>query len=820
MLDRFRYPRSPYFQQIVVFVLWVIYLLLFGLFPNIIGNDLVALAFLPVIVAGWYFGATGGVLVAVLTIFVSGLLPVMTDRLSLAQAIHFAGWLNDLVLVLTGLVFGRLGNITREHRASLVKLQEMESERSARANFISALNKMTLSVLETGDLESILETLVKQTAELFRADDCIFTLWDEVSQSPGLVVAYSSESRVRPSVGFEPGETNLITEMLMTKRTLVVSDSEKSPYGETIGSKTSGLFDGKSLLGLPLVSHDQKLGVVFLIYPPAHTFRDGEIERGELAAQQVASALARVQLFEESQRRVKELEVLHEIALASTQVEGEDQLIEVATKIIGRSLFPDNFGILLLDEAAGVLRPHSSYRAYSAHYDPRRVTVALGQGVTGQVAQTGKAQRVGDVSQLENYIAVDSDTRSELCVPLKIKERVLGVINAESTEPNGFTEHDEKLMVILASQLATALEYLRSLEAERRWLGQLAHSNELVSALSHVTAETEKAFSRSDVIRVLGEQLQKMGLICLPALYSQESSQLMFQTAALLPVELWGHEVGISEVGYQLPAEKLEALFEIESMLVPAILPAPLKAIKTLFGGLPAEVITEALRAKDITSETEIFHLPLLFEGRLLGLLWLSGNSLTKADLPVLSIFAKQMAIALENARVFEEIQNLALTDPLTGLYNRRGLFELGRVEFARALRMGRPFAAIMVDLDHFKRINDVHGHFVGDKVLQEFAKRCRNSVREVDFVGRYGGEEVIILLPETDLKAGMEVAERLRKVISDAPVQIVGDLALHMTASLGVAQRDENTLTVETLIARADQAMYIAKHKGRDRRS
>src|SRR5574341_1891964 len=141
MLDRFRYPRSPYFPQIVVFVLWVIYLLLFGLFHNIIGNDLVALAFLPVIVAGWYFGATGGVLIAVLTIFVSGLLPVMTDRLSLAQAIHFAGWLNDLVLILTGLVFGRLGNITREHRASLIELQEMENERSARANFISALDR-------------------------------------------------------------------------------------------------------------------------------------------------------------------------------------------------------------------------------------------------------------------------------------------------------------------------------------------------------------------------------------------------------------------------------------------------------------------------------------------------------------------------------------------------------------------------------------------------------------------------------------------------------------------------------------------------------
>jgi diguanylate cyclase (GGDEF)-like protein len=90
--------------------------------------------------------------------------------------------------------------------------------------------------------------------------------------------------------------------------------------------------------------------------------------------------------------------------------------------------------------------------------------------------------------------------------------------------------------------------------------------------------------------------------------------------------------------------------------------------------------------------------------------------------------------------------------------------------------------------------------------------------VREVDFVGRYGGEEVIILLPETDLQASVEVAERLRKAISGLPVQIAKDFVLDVTASLGVAQRDENTATVEILIARADQAMYIAKHKGRDR--
>ncbi len=816
--DKLLYPRSKILPWVVVLILWVTYLLVFGLFHNQVGLALASTAILPVIAASWYFGSAGGLLVAALTILINSFLLLAGDGLPLIRMIAPGNWIGDLALLVIGMAFGRLGTVAREHRASLAQLQEMEKERSLHANFLAALNEITLAVLETNDLESILEILVKRTAGLFQADQCLFALWDEVNPSSVPKVVSGSAKEVYPPVHFEAGEINLAAWPLVTGRTLAISDLERSPYREMMSSRMAETFRNQSLLVLPLASRDQKLGAVFLAYPPKHAFGREEIERGELAARQIALTLGRVRLFEESQQRVKELEVLHEIALASTQVEGEDKLIEVATEIIGRSLFPDNFGILLLDAAAGVLYPHPSYRAHSAHYDPRGVTVALGQGVTGQVAQTGRAQRIGDTSQLQNYIVVDAEARSELCVPLKIKERVLGVINAESTKTNGFTAHDEKLMVILASQLATALEYLRSLKAERRWLSQLAHSNELVSALSHITAEIEKSFSRSGVIRVLGEQLQKMGLICLPAVYAEESGQMMFQTAALVPAELFDRDPGKGEAGYSLQVETMKAVFGIGNILAPAVLPAPPQAIKTVLSGRAAKIITHTLRARGVTPETEVFHLPLLFEDRLLGLLWLWGNDLTGADLPVLSIFAKQIASALENARLFEEIQNMALTDPLTGLYNRRGLFELGRVEFARALRTGRPFSAIMVDLDHFKRINDRYGHFVGDKVLQEAARRAKKSVREVDFIGRYGGEETIILLPETDLQAAIEVAERLRRAISGAPMKIADDLEPNVTASLGVAQRDENTLTIETLIARADQAMYIAKHKGRDR--
>jgi diguanylate cyclase (GGDEF)-like protein len=171
----------------------------------------------------------------------------------------------------------------------------------------------------------------------------------------------------------------------------------------------------------------------------------------------------------------------------------------------------------------------------------------------------------------------------------------------------------------------------------------------------------------------------------------------------------------------------------------------------------------------------------------------------------------------LERARLFQEVQSLALTDPLTGLQNRRSLFEVGRVEFVRAQRMKRPFCCMMLDLDHFKRINDEYGHLIGDQVLQEFAKRCERSVREVDLVGRYGGEELMILMPETDRETSMHVAERLRTTIASTPIQVFGK-EISVTVSIGVATQDENTTDLETLIARADQALYIAKHKGRNR--
>ncbi len=211
---------------------------------------------------------------------------------------------------------------------------------------------------------------------------------------------------------------------------------------------------------------------------------------------------------------------------------------------------------------------------------------------------------------------------------------------------------------------------------------------------------------------------------------------------------------------------------------------------------------------------------PLLVQGRMIGLLSMDSsepNDFTEEDTNLASIFASQVAQVLDNARVLEESQNQAMTDVLTGLYNRRGLFELGHFEFNKAQELDRPFSAIMIDIDHFKQVNDTYGHEVGDIVLKALSKRCKSCIKETDIIGRYGGEEIVILLPEVGLEIASGIADRVLHAIASKPMSLAESYELDVTASLGVASRDANTSTLEVLLNRADQAMYIAKHNGRN---
>lgn len=163
-----------------------------------------------------------------------------------------------------------------------------------------------------------------------------------------------------------------------------------------------------------------------------------------------------------------------------------------------------------------------------------------------------------------------------------------------------------------------------------------------------------------------------------------------------------------------------------------------------------------------------------------------------------------------------QQLLELARTDGLTGLNNRKHFFELAEREVIRAARYGSPLTVLMIDLDHFKRVNDTYGHDAGDAVLRHFSQLMSEAMRDADILGRYGGEEFIVLMPQTDASQGREAGERLRKLVEESPTPWSGG-SIHHTASIGLAS-SRSVLALENLIKKADEAMYQAKHEGRNR--
>ncbi len=209
---------------------------------------------------------------------------------------------------------------------------------------------------------------------------------------------------------------------------------------------------------------------------------------------------------------------------------------------------------------------------------------------------------------------------------------------------------------------------------------------------------------------------------------------------------------------------------------------------------------------------------PLIVGGTALGVLGVRPEQGTLAAdrRRIVEAAAALLAVSIKNAQLFREVKENSVRDALTGCFTRGHSLEMIDAELRRARRSQTPVSMIMFDLDHFKDVNDRHGHLCGDAVLSAVGKRMKEVLRGSDLKCRYGGEEFLVLLPETPLHGARRVAETLRKEIADRPVPWAGE-ALTITASFGLAQTLPGEVNVQAVIARADQALYRAKDDGRN---
>ena len=212
---------------------------------------------------------------------------------------------------------------------------------------------------------------------------------------------------------------------------------------------------------------------------------------------------------------------------------------------------------------------------------------------------------------------------------------------------------------------------------------------------------------------------------------------------------------------------------------------------------------------------------PLRSSGRIMGVLALYGRTASGTfeppDEDALSTLANQAGIAIDNINLHQEAQRLSTTDPLTGVWNFRYLSMSLAREIERSSRFDRPLAVLMLDLDHFKNVNDTYGHACGDSVLREVTERVMEHIREVDILARYGGEEFVVVLPETAVEGAAQLADRICTAVRRQPfVNDVGE-PIAVTVSVGGAAFPDQGSTPATLMRSADQALYVAKARGRD---
>jgi diguanylate cyclase (GGDEF)-like protein len=521
---------------------------------------------------------------------------------------------------------------------------------------------------------------------------------------------------------------------------------------------------------------------------------DTEMETLSIAASMFGSAEARARAELKLIRRQKTLDVLHEIVLASLKAEDLLAMSQALVEKFAALIHADKCTLALWDDG-------SKQEVQLATYDRREkeyhalVTSPADQTFTEFVLNSGRTLVVEDANDAfyaSQHITKTFSASSVVALPLVAGKKKLGAVVLSFSQPRRFQPEEISISEQASNLVALALEKFQIVEqAERRAL-----TSETLRKAS--AAITEMLQTEEAVVRIL-EQLQRV------VSYDSASVQLLNEDK----LEIIGGS------GFQ----------DMQSVIGMSF---------TIPGDNPNTIVIQTgkpYRLSEIGSVYSIFKqpphdhvrswlgVPLIFQERVIGLLAIDSaqpNHFTEEDTNLATMFANQVAVTLENARIFKETQDQAITDALTGIYNRRGLFQVGDFELIRARRTSRPFSILMFDIDHFKRVNDQYGHPVGDQILRGLAERCRLNSRSIDVACRYGGEEFIIFLPDTTAEVAQAVAERLRRVVMEASFPTdAGPLGI--TISIGAAQALERDV-LKTLIERADHALYAAKRTGRNR--
>jgi diguanylate cyclase (GGDEF)-like protein len=655
-----------------------------------------------------------------------------------------------------------------------------------RARQMELLNEITNTMLQMPDLRQALQTLADQLARLMEADGAFITLWDEAAQQVIPATAYGEYRDTYSSMKLDPGENTLTSSVLREGRTLAVEDLLHTPY---MNPELASDVPSRSALALPLIANDRKLGAAIISFNQQHQFTSEEITLGEQAAGQIALAVFKAQLYDTEVRRAKQLSLLEEVGRQIADSLDENEILQRTVEIIVHHFRYAEVAIsLLIEDSLLEVAAINGTRdfGYRPGYQQK-----MGQGIIGYVGEKGEPYVANDVSQDPYYLSTARRKGSALAVPMFNKEELLGIIYVETASRNDFKSDDVQTLQTLANQVATAIQKARLYARAQEHIQGMTI---LQSVSSTVTSSLELGEILHNIVEILKVSYG----------YSYLSIYLLDGDILRLGAEL----------GY--PNDRLLDEISINA----GVIGRCVRNKQTQFV-LNVNDDPDFLRAAyEVKSEICV---PLLKYDRLLGVLNVESKEdrpLTEDDMNLLETLAGPLAVAIDNARLHAEVKAMALTDSMSGLSNRRAFDEMLHTELTRAQRYNHPVSLIIMDLDSFKQFNDLYGHPAGDIRLKEIAEMLKENVREPDIAARYGGEEFAVILPNTNKRGAVKLAERLRKSAEGkAPKTfLTGDAISGYTLSLGVAAFPDDAATEQDLLLAADNAELNAKRLGKNK--
>lgn len=566
-------------------------------------------------------------------------------------------------------------------------------------------------------------------------------------------------------------------------------------------------------LEIPLKVGQERLGGLIVEVEQSRGIQESEHSLLVSAANLAVISIVNARLFQEQRQqrleaeereafmrtRERDLRLLSEITQAALESMDYSSLLQAMADHLGKDFETDGALILLLDETSGKLQGEAAFGPLrptirALEYDPAEMI--LGKWVLDN-AQSMVIQDSLTSTFINRRVAVELYCRSLLALPLVADNQKLGLAVLTYQVEHTFTPQEVTAGEQAARQIALAISKGRALTTAQ-------HRAQELDALQKATAAV---LSTLDLEKLLG-QILDAAISAIPSAHRGSLHLLARDTGQLQLRAIQGYT-----------DSRIRSLSRASGDSHTARSVRERKPI-LVHGAQAEQVYGRGESGSEVREVVSALIAPLVLAEDTLGAISLESYrpyAFTPADLQLLVSFATTATTAIHNAQLHAEVQKQAITDTLTGLYNRRGFNELGRREVERALRFGRPLTALMLDIDYFKNVNDLYGHLVGDKVLIGLASRFLQELRQIDLLGRYGGDEFVALLPETDLLNAISVAERLRKVVAGATFASAA-LPVKITLSAGVSSLGPEIRDLTSLVQKADSALYEAKRAGRDR--